>query len=254
MKRIAALGLLLALAACKTGAGVSEKKANDEKTVFEIIHTHYNQTLDFETANIRGTAYFQDKKQSQNVNLDIRIKKNESILINVKVLGFSMAKALITPREVKFYEKVNSQYFEGNFDFLSQWLGTPLDFNKIQNLLLGQAMNDLSKETFIATIESGLHKLEPKSKNNLKEAYFFEDQALLLKKEELSQPDKKRKIMVHYPTYQKFETYILPSEIKIEAEQEKSIHLNLRYNKISFNEDLNFPYSVPSNYKRITIK
>jgi hypothetical protein len=38
------------------------------------------------------------------------------------------------------HEKINNSYFEGDFSSLSQWLGTDLDYSKIQNLLLGQAM------------------------------------------------------------------------------------------------------------------
>ena len=41
-----------------------------------------------------------------------------------------MAKALITPTKVSYYEKINNTYFEGDFSLLSNWLGTDLDFQK----------------------------------------------------------------------------------------------------------------------------
>jgi hypothetical protein len=47
-----------------------------------------------------------------------------------------MAKASITPTSVSYY----GTYFEGDFSALSQWLGTDLDYNKIQNMLLGEAL------------------------------------------------------------------------------------------------------------------
>jgi hypothetical protein len=37
-------------------------------------------------------------------------------------------------------------YFEGDFSALSQWLGTDLDYNKIQNLLVGEALDDLQSK------------------------------------------------------------------------------------------------------------
>jgi hypothetical protein len=36
--------------------------------------------------------------------------------------------------------------FEGDFSALSQWLGTDLDYNKIQNLLVGEALDDLRRK------------------------------------------------------------------------------------------------------------
>jgi hypothetical protein len=47
-----------------------------------------------------------------------------------------MAKASITPTSVSYY----GTYFEGDFSALSQWLGTDLDYNKIQNMLLGEPL------------------------------------------------------------------------------------------------------------------
>jgi hypothetical protein len=45
---------------------------------------------------------------------------------------------------VSYYEKIKGTYFEGDFSALSQWLGTDLDYNKIQNML-GEPLDDLSK-------------------------------------------------------------------------------------------------------------
>jgi hypothetical protein len=42
-------------------------------------------------------------------------------------------------------KKIKGTYFEGDFSALSQWLGTDLDYNKIQNMLLGEPLDDLSK-------------------------------------------------------------------------------------------------------------
>jgi hypothetical protein len=58
-----------------------------------------------------------------------------------------MAKASITPTSVSYYEKIKGTYFEGDFSALSQWLGTDLDFNKIQNMLLGEAAHENATKT-----------------------------------------------------------------------------------------------------------
>ena len=100
---------------------------------------------DFKTLYIKSNVKYNDEKQSQNLTAEIKIKKDEQILVSIRFLGITMAKALITPASVSYYEKLNSTYFEGDFSTLSKWLGTDLDFNKVQNILIGQAIDDLTK-------------------------------------------------------------------------------------------------------------
>ena len=100
----------------------------------KIIENYYTNKNEFSTLYIKSSARYADDKQTQNVTAEIRIKKDEQILVSIRFLGITMAKALITPTMVSYYEKINGNYFEGDFSSLSQWLGTDLDYNKIQNL------------------------------------------------------------------------------------------------------------------------
>lgn len=258
MKKVFALLLVtLTLGACKStkiaGDGVSESAASSSKTVLHIVNGHYKNSPDFNTANIRSSTSYKGNGQQLGFDTDIRIEKDKQILITVKFFTITMAKAYITQDKVQYYEKMNSSYFEGDYSMLSKWLGTDLDFQKVQNLLLGHAINDLNKEKLVASLEDGLHKLESTNTKGLESTYYFEDQDLLLKKEALTQQKENRSVTISYPNYQKIQDITLPSEINIDAEQEKTIHLNIIYNKVTFNEKLSFPYSVPNNYKRINI-
>lgn len=252
MKRFGFLLLALLVFGCKSTSVLNTQKGVvEDKTVVEIINAHNDNTADFTTSFIRGTANYNDGKQSQNVGLDIRMKKDEIILINVKVIAISMAKVQLTPTSVQFYEKLNGRYYDGDFAFLSHWLGTDLDFYKVQNLLLGRTINSLEKQRMKVTQEEGMHKLEYSNRQDILEIYYFEDDHFTLQKEELSQKDENRSVVISYPNYQKVEGSLLPSEIFIEANSEKSVKLKIRYDKISLNEELSFPFSIPSSSKNI---
>jgi hypothetical protein len=93
-------------------------------------------------------------------------------LVSIRFLGITMAKTLITPNKVKYYEKINGKYFEGDFTTLSRWLGTELDYQKVQNLLLGQSIDDLSKGKYVAVIENTLYKLQPAKRNRRSKKHF----------------------------------------------------------------------------------
>jgi hypothetical protein len=165
-----------------------------------------------------------------------------------------MAKALITPNEVKYYEKIGGKYLEGNYSALSQWLGTDLDFQKVQNMIIGQALDNLKEVNYTTTIENQLYKLEDESETNTKKAYFFQADNFLIKKEEIIQKDKQRMVQISYPSHSEFNKIIFPTGLIIDAVQEnKKTNINIDYNTVTFNEDLSFPYSVPEGYERIFI-
>jgi len=253
MKKIIGIVLLAFLMSCKSKAVLAEGKATDGETSINIIKNHYSNKKDFKTLYIKANAKYKDDDNSYNLSAEIRIKKDEKILVSIRFLGITMAKALITPDKVQYYEKMNNKYFEGDFSTLSKWLGTDLNYGKLQNLLTGEAMDDLTKGTYTTTIEDKLYKLESNSGKTNK-AFFFEAERFLVKKEQISQPAQDRMLKVTYPNHTQYPLAIIPSGIAIEAEQAKGkTNITIDYNSATFNEEISFPYSVPEGYDKIFI-
>lgn len=221
----------------------------------KIIENYYTNKNEFSTLYIKSSARYADDKQTQNVTAEIRIKKDEQILVSIRFLGITMAKALITPTMVSYYEKINGNYFEGDFSSLSQWLGTDLDYNKIQNLLLGQAIDDLTKGKYIESLLEHTYRLDDTSNINTKKSFFLDADKFLVQKQEITQTAEERMIKVAYADNKVYNEGILPSSVLINTFQKKgNTEINLEYNSVTFNQELSFPYSVPNGYKRIIIK
>lgn len=241
---------------CKSKA-VAVQNSNTETPVKidnKTVEKHYENKLDFSTLYIKASAKYVDEKQSQNVTAEIKIEKDKQILVSVRFLGITMAKALITPTTVSYYEKIKGSYYEGDFTSLSKWLGTELDYSKVQNLLVGEALDDLRKGKYTQTIVENLIRLEDEKGTNLKKAFFLEPEKYLLQKEEISQASENRKLEIKYSDNKVFNQGTLPTSVEINAVQPKGeTNINLNYNSISFNEELSFPYSVPSGYKKVII-
>lgn len=254
MRYITAIMVLVFFASCKSKAVLAEAKAKDELSADSIIASHYKNKKDFKTVYIKASAHYEDENNTQNVNAEIKIKKDEKILVSIRVLGITMAKALITPTEVKYYEKIGGKYFEGDYSMLSRWLGTDLDFQKVQNLLIGQAMDDLTKGRYKASIDNKMYRLETDDTRTLK-AFYFEAGKFLIKQQQIVQAQQNRMLKVNYPNHVDYPVMALPSGIDIEANQPKGkVTINIEYNSATFNEELSFPYSVPGDYERIYIE
>lgn len=249
-KIITLLSAAVFLVSCKSQQVVAEAKAKEKKPASEIAAGHYANQREFTTMYLKADVSYEDDARSQKLSADIRIKKDEKILVSLRFLGVTVAKALITPTQVKYYEKPNNTFFEGDYAMLSKWLGSDLDYNKVQRLLLGEAMDDLNKGKYISSLENNLYKLESTAGDARKE-FLFEASKFLLKQQGVSQPALNRSLQVSYTGHTEHPAMLLPAALLIEAfDKSKKTTIEIEYSGATFNEELSFPYSVPDGYER----
>ena len=246
------ISLTLLLISCKTKQSIINATSTDVASANVLINTHQAINTDFNTLIINANTSYKDKKNDQSFTTDIRIEKDKQILVSVKVFGLLMAKALITTNEVKYYEKINNTYFEGDFSQLSEWLGTPLDFEKVQNLLLGKTIQNLSEKKYESNNDQGLFSLTFDDEN-IKEFYTFETSKSFLKSQVIDQKNDKRQLKAIYHSHQEVLNLLLPIKFDLQARQESdenTVDINIEYKSIKVNESLSFPYSVPKGYTK----
>ncbi len=59
-----------------------------------------------------------------------------------------LARLMITPEKVQFYNKIDNEFFDGDYKLLSDFVGVELDFYKVQNILLGQTIFPLDDKSY----------------------------------------------------------------------------------------------------------
>ena len=246
----------LVLVSCKSKtAAVAVSKNENRKSVNKIIENYYNNKNEFSTLYIKASVQYASEKQNQNVTAEIKIKKDEQILISIRFLGITMAKASITPTKVSYYEKVKGTYYEGDFSALSQLLGTDLDYSKVQNMLLGRAIDNLKDGKYTETFTNQVYRLDEEFDGNTKKSFYIDGNNFSMNKQEITQTKEERMIQVVYSNKKEYKEMTLPLTLNIDSYQPKGkTEINLEYNAVTFNEELSFPYSVPNDYKRIIIK
>lgn len=255
MKKLFYILILTALTTgCKTiksGHFVEESTAKVSKTTLVILNEHAKNSQPFNQASIRGTAEYTSTTINQEVGIHIKMEKDKQILISINFKGFPVAKALITPQELSYYQNLNNTYFEGDYTALNRMIGKDLSYSEVQNILLGQLTADPMNRDFITSIEYGLHKLSSSTADQTQSTYYLEGQSALLKKEEITTVNSNQKVTISYPNYQKIAGYTVPTALSIDAQLEQNVHIEIRYNKVSFNEESSMKYKIPTSYKRI---
>jgi hypothetical protein len=256
MNKFIAVLVVVFMVSCKSKAiVVGAKTPVTYMKAKNIIAKNYDNKSNFSTLYIKASAKYSDDRQSQNVTAEIKIKKDEQILVSIRFLGITMAKASITPTSVSYYEKIKGTYFEGDFTALSQWLGTDLDFYKIQNLLLGEALDDLKKGKYTESLVDKLYRLDDLANDDTKKTFYINPTDFSVNRQEITQTAEGRMIQVAYTRIKEYKEANLPATVVVNTYQKKGkSEINLQYDTITFNEELSFPYSVPNSYNRVIIK
>ena len=245
--------LVLFILSCKSNKIVTDGTVKENMSARSVIRTHYQNQINFKTLSGKMKLGYFDGESSKSVTVSLRMQKDKAIWMSAPL---GVVKAYITPNRVSFYNKLQNEYFDGDFSYLSKILGTELDFGKLQNILLGQALFDLRNEKYEVSFTASDYVLKPKKPLALfKILYRIEPGNYMVSNQQLSQPLKQRMLDITYKNYQKINNRILPNEIvitAIEGDAESSIEID--YRSIEFNRTLNFPYKIPKGFKKLDIK
>lgn len=246
--------IILFLFGCKSTKNISSSgELNNKLSSKQIIKEHLKQKANFKTLQARVKVEYIQGNKSQAHTISLRIEKDKTIWINSFL---NAIRVKITPEKVGYYNKIDNTYFEGDFSLISDLLGIEIDFNKAQNLLLGEALFNLNNKLYEVNIHESSYLLQPKEQNALLEIFFLlNPKHFKMDSQQLAQPLKRRMLQIDYKNYQEVEKQVLPKHIKIIAlEDNEETIINMEFKSIYLNRDLRFPFRIPSGFQEIVIR
>ncbi len=248
--------ILLVVTSCKTTKNTTGINNVDILSTNKIISNHYTNNFHQQTVSANLKTKYKDNKTSATVSIKLRLEKDKTIWMSATKFGIPLAKVKITPNRVLYYEKLQRTYFDGDFSLLSKWLGTELDYEKVQNILLGQAVLNLKKGRYNSVINENSYQLSPKKDNELFGILFFMNPyTFKVNKQEIRHPEKQQLLSVSYPNYSEIKGEQFPKNINIRAIENMNLTtINIEYHSVEFNNVLTFPFSIPNGYKEISLK
>ena len=223
------------------------------KNAKAAIATHNELAPSFKTINGKIKASYQDANYSQSINITYRIEKDKTIWMSAKAIGFfTVAKLKITPQRVQFYEKINNQYFDGDFRLISELLGVEIDFNGLQNLLFAQSVYPLKASKSKTQVEGNAFVFTHQINSFLTQQARINTQNFSLEEQLVKHNNQVDFLSVNYAAFKELNKSPFPKEINILAKRkDEMIKLSLNYRNISVDEELSFPFEIPSNYEEI---
>lgn len=209
-----------------------------------------NQHFEARTFDSRIKIRYKDSNQSINGSGHIKILKDSIVWISVNFLGFPIAKMYITPHKIQYYNKINSEYYDGSFDFINQKLGTALNFDNLQNLLMGDAISD-DLSAYKLSINKDYYELKAQKNQPVKVLKIYSFFKIL---SELIESRKGEKLEISYFDYQRIEREQLPKKLKVKTRNtSKNMEIEMEYKNPTLDKELRFPFQIPSGYREIRL-
>lgn len=260
-----ALGLIIAFYGCKSQKDIAKsqersltdvlptKELTDDEILVSQVHSlspvfsTYSAKIDVE---YDGMSY----------NGTLRMVKDSVIWISMGKFGFEGARVMLTKDSVFFLNKINREYFSGNYNFLYGILGLKVNYDIVQSLLLGKDFSDFDTAGFLIEPLSDVVKVTFNSRTNLKnpndfaklnQQLFYNRKLKQINRNYVEILNSKNKLDVYYSSYLPLGGYNFPKNINVIVFTGKTMRAIINYEKQRLNERLNFPFSIPKSYDSI---
>lgn len=254
-KIILGLILILFMSACATkkiantsNAIEKELSRKEKKNVLEGLT---DNALLFETFSTKAKTKLSLDNKSFNTTLNIRIKHNEVIWISANAfLGIEAARIMITPDRIQIINRLQSTYIDKPFDYVYNFTSKELSFAELENLFVGNSLAFYSNpsNTFIG--QGNDYKILGNLQDLVYEMIMGTD--FNLKQTKLSEGNNSQSLNFSYQKRGQVDSKNVPLEVNINLKAAKmNMDAEMKFEDISLDQDLSFPFTVPDRYKKI---
>ena len=250
--------LLLVLSSCKSKklAIDSTVPAVKKMSARRVSKKHRASRFDKQTVDAKLKVVYKNGKEDYKLTVKLRIDRDKVIWINAVYKGMVLvARAKITPTSVSYYEKINKTYFKGDFGMLENLFGVTVNFKQLQNILLGDAVFDMTSRKYSAEIHENAHLLKPVEQEKLFDVLFWVNPGhYKLDKQLVKNKRKDQDFSVSYKGYHAVEGVVFPKHLTFKTQgKEEFTKIDLQYKSVVFNKKISTPFKIPREYKQVSL-
>ncbi|WP_374166413.1 DUF4292 domain-containing protein [Arcticibacter sp. MXS-1] len=213
-----------------------------------IIRNVSAHLADFKTFSGKAKANLSIGNNDNDVNMNIRVKKDEVIWVSVTAFaGIEVARALITPDSLKVLNRLQGIYLARPFNYVHRFANKQISFASLQAILVGNPVPGTLNADAEAQTLGEQTKLSGKMKGLLFSLLFNNENKLL--ETNMKDAATNQTVVATYGGFQNISGIKVPAEIRlVSSAQNKPVEIELKYSSISLNENLEFPFSVPKKF------
>lgn len=237
---------------CKTVAVLPTKTPLKNANLEALISKIKSNYPKVNKLRSRIKATYDNGKREQQVIIQFRMENKKKLWLSATML-IPIAKLMITPNQVYFYEKFQKSYFQGGFDLINKPFGTNFRYSDVENIFLGKPILDPGYGRWKQISNPQYYILIPQGKRaGLKPTLFFDPVSFLLKEQRVIIPQNNYSITIKYLQHLRIEGKSVPSLIEIilfDGNERQA--LKLEFTRTYLTEEINFPFEIPKGYSKI---
>jgi len=264
------LWVLVLLQACKTGSVVQVAQQLPVDTVHVAVPSDSIQKeapkpvmasdqdskeaaddLSFSYLKAKSRVAWKSGSNTDNYAVDIRVKKDSIIWVNISQAGLTGATGLFSQDRVQFYQKISGEYYNLTYDSLSTMMGFRIDYRMIQSLIVGNQPFKKNNsrvirenENIIIKQDSGRIKIDNMVGPNRK-----------LKKLLVRDEPSSNKLTLDFEEFTNLNQVIFPFssqitlDVKNKEDKRVTTVIQIKYSKVELLETpLEFPFRIPAKF------
>jgi len=152
------------------------------RTAGHLLRNYERNQFEFDWIGMKIDAESVTMGETQGFKATLRMRKDSAIWVSISpALGIEVFRILLTPDSLSLISKIpdNKYFYQGKFIVLSEILGTDIDFDMLQNLLLGNALGlDKDEGKFRSEVDNDAHLLISKYKRKMRRMVGVDDRKL----------------------------------------------------------------------------
>jgi hypothetical protein len=246
------LSILLSLGfgACKTPKPVVGGGPAKERSADFVIKKMAATRMDADWLSAKLKVNHESPDMSISFTGNIRLRRDSAIWLNVKKLGFEIARVRITPDSIWIVNRLMSEYYVEDFGYIRQMLNFPASYSTLQDLLLGNPV--FFTEAFSVAMGTGHYRLwsdESKPVCN----YQIDASDFTLSEMSFRESSPERSLSVEQSKYaqaSKGKKFSYFRKLKANSAETGNMQVEIEFSDVEINVPKTMPFEIPSGYER----
>lgn len=233
--------------------------------VNEVFDSVLSKQFDFEWLSAKAQVDYTDKSgETNSFDINLRMRKDSVIWISITpLLGIEAARVLIDRDSVVLLDRVHKEWKVRSYDYLGEMLRTPINFDMIQSVVLGNYFSYQRNERIRSYYEeqpyailSTLNKrqarrtMEEKDPSRPVIQDFWIDGNYRIVKSRITDEKLDRWVEASYTQFTAVNGYLFPLNIVVTFFSSTPVIMKVSYSKVANEETLTMPFTIPDKYER----
>ncbi|RXK49666.1 DUF4292 domain-containing protein [Aquirufa rosea] len=230
---------------------VEEKKPEPEPIQVAEEPKVSTEDLNFNYLKAKSKVLWKTNSNSDTYTVDIRMKKDSLIWMNISVSMITGATGLFSKDRVQFFHKINNEYFNLTYDSLSTKMGFKINYEILQSLIVG---NQPFKKNNSRVIRENENYILKQDEGRIQiDNYVGPNRKL--KKLLVNDGPTQNKLTLDYEDFASINQFLFPfsSQITLDVNDKDNVKvktlISIKYSKVELlDTPLDFPFKVPVKY------